>query len=100
MKVEWSALAERRARQAADYIAKDRPLAAAAWLEELLARVAGLDRLARRGRIAPEIGRPAYREIFHAPYRIIYRVERERVLLLTLCHSRRAWDPSELPDGL
>ena len=97
MKVEWSALAERRALQAVDYIAKDRPLAAAAWLDELIARVGGLDRLARRGRVVPEIGHTAYREIFHAPYRIIYRVEPGRILLLTLRHSRRGWDPAELP---
>jgi toxin ParE1/3/4 len=96
--VTWSALAERRALDAVDYIAQDRPQAAAAWLEELIERVGDLDQFARRGRVVREIGLPAYREILHAPYRVIYRVDESRVLILTLRHSRRAWDPSEVAD--
>jgi toxin ParE1/3/4 len=99
VKVTWSALAERRALEAVDYIAQDRPRAAAAWLEELIERVGDLDQFARRGRVVPEIGLSAYREILHAPYRVIYRVDASRVLILTLRHSRRAWDPSEVADG-
>lgn len=99
MKVTWSALAERRALEAVDYIAQDRPQVAAAWLEELIERVGDLDQFSRSGRVVPEIGLPAYREILHAPYRVIYRVDASRVLILTLRHSRRAWDPSEVPDG-
>ena len=99
MKVIWAALAEQRALEAVDYIAKDRPQAAAAWLEELIERVGALDRFARRGRVVREIGLPAYREIFHAPYRVIYRVDASRVVILTLRHWRRAWDPSEVAEG-
>jgi toxin ParE1/3/4 len=99
VKVTWSALAERRALEAVDYIAQDRPRAAAAWLEELIERVGDLDQFARRGRVVPEIGLSAYREILHAPYRVIYRVDASRVLILILRHSRRAWDPSEVADG-
>ena len=83
MRVTWSALAEKRALEAVDYIAQDRPQAAAAWLEELLERVARLDRFARRGRVVPEIGRSTVREIRHAPYRVIYRVDASRVVILT-----------------
>jgi toxin ParE1/3/4 len=66
---------------------------------ELIERVGDLDQFARRGRVVPEIGLSAYREILHAPYRVIYRVDASRVLILTLRHSRRAWDPSEVADG-
>ena len=83
MRVTWSALAEKRALEAVNYIAQDRPQAAAAWLEELLERVARLDRFARRGRVVPEIGRSTVREIWHAPYRVIYRVDASRVVILT-----------------
>ena len=100
MKVTWSALAERRALEAVDYIAQDRPQSAAAWLEELIERVGELDQFARRGRVVREIGLPAYREILHAPYRVIYRVDASRVVILTLRHSRRAWDPSEVGNAL
>ena len=100
MIVAWSALAERRALEAVDHIAQDRPQVAVAKLDELLARVARLDRFARRGRVVPEIGRPAYREIWHAPYRVIYRVDNARIIILTLRHWRRAWDPHEVHDGV
>ena len=84
MKVVWSPLAEQRALEAVDYIALDRRQVAASWLEELLERVGKLDQMARRGRIVREIGRPAFREIFHSPYRVIYRVDASRVVILSV----------------
>ena len=100
MKVVWSPLAELRALEAVEYIAQDRPQAAAAWLEELLDRVSNLDHFPRRGRVVREIGLVAYRELIHDPYRIIYRVDATRVVVLTLRHGRRAWDPAELARGV
>ncbi len=100
MKVVWSPLAELRAQEAVEYIAEDRPLAAAKWLEGLLERVAKLDQFDRRGRVVWEIGNPAYREIFFEPYRIIYRIDQSRVVILTLRHVRRAWDDAELQEGV
>ena len=99
MKVLWSPLAELRALEAVDAIAAARPRAAAAWLDKLLDRVASLSRLAKRGRVVPEIGKTAYREIFQHPYRIIYRVDAAQVVVLTIRHTRRAWDPAEVSHG-
>ncbi len=99
MKVVWSPLAEQRALEAVEYIAQDRPRTAAVWLENLLERVSQLDRFEAQGRVVSEIGIPAYREILHAPYRIIYRVDASRVVILTLRHVRRAWDPAEVDDA-
>ncbi|MBL0173534.1 MAG: type II toxin-antitoxin system RelE/ParE family toxin [Gemmatimonadaceae bacterium] len=100
MKVVWSPLAEQRALEAVDFIAQDRPAAAAAWLEKLLARVKALERFEQQGRVVREIGLPAYREVLHAPYRIIYRVDAARVVILTLRHERRAWDAAEVSGGV
>ena len=99
MKVVWSPLAEQRALEAVDYIARDRSRTAAVWLEKLLERVSQLDQFEQRGRVLREIGIPAYREILHAPYRIIYRVDATRVVILTLRHVQRAWDPAEVDDA-
>lgn len=96
MTVAWSARAKRRALEAAEHIARERPAAAAAWLDQLLERTANLNELASRGRIVPEIANPAYREIRHEPYRVIYRVDAKRVVILTLRHWRRAWDAAEV----
>ncbi|MEO5590496.1 MAG: type II toxin-antitoxin system RelE/ParE family toxin [Gemmatimonadaceae bacterium] len=97
MKVTWSPIAERRAREAVDWIRRDRPKAAAKWLAGLLEAVGKLDRMASRGRIVPEIGRAEYREIFHSPYRIVYTMKNKEVVILTIRHSRRAWDETEVP---
>ena len=99
MKVIWSPLAEQRALEAVDFIARDRPPAAAAWLEELLERVGALDRFAKRGRVVPEIGQTTHRQVFHYPYRIIYRIDASQVVILTIRHGRRAWDPAEVVPG-
>lgn len=96
MKVRWSPLAKTRALEAVEYIAQERPQGAAAWLEELLHRVATLDRFAKRGRVVAEIGHEAYRELLHPPYRVIYRVDPSEVVILTLRHSRREWDDAEM----
>jgi plasmid stabilization system protein ParE len=89
-------LAVQRALEAVDFIAKDRPQAAAACLEELLERVAALDRVAKRGRVVPEIGKTTHRQVFHHPYRILYRIDASQVVILTIRHGRRAWDPDEV----
>ena len=100
MKVIWAPLAETRALEAVDYIARERPEVASDWLDQLLERTAALSQFPRRGRVVPEIDRPPYREIQHAPYRVIYRVDTTQVVILTIRHWRRAWDPSEVPDGV
>lgn len=96
MKVIWSPLAEQRAGEAVDFIARDRPQAAAQWLEKLIASVAGLADFPKRGRPVPEIGKPNYRQIVHYPYRMIYRVDEDRVAVLTVRHGRRDWNPREV----
>lgn len=100
MKVVWSPLAERRALEAFDAIAQDRPQAAAKWLRELIARVGSLDRFAKRGRLVPEIGKPTHRQILHHRYRIVYRVDAKQVVVLTIRHSRRDWDAGEIVPGV
>ena len=37
--------------------------------------------------------------VHHAPYRVIYRVDGKRVVVLTIRHARRAWDTAEIAEG-
>jgi plasmid stabilization system protein ParE len=96
VRVVWSPLAELRAAEVVEWIAQHRPGTAADWLDTLLMRVAALDRFAKRGRIVPEIGKPEYRQLHHHPCRVIYRVDARQVVILTIRHGRRDWDPSEI----
>ena len=96
MKVIWSPRAVARAAEIATYIAADRPDAAAEWVDALFAAVAGLKNHPKRGRRVPEVDRPTIREVLHGRYRVIYRVDPSQIVVLTVRHGRREWDPGEL----
>jgi toxin ParE1/3/4 len=96
VKVIWAPLALDRAAEIARYIAADRPSAAERWIDGLVRLAAGLSRAPRRGRIVPEVARPDLREILYGRYRLIYRLDPKRVVVLTVRHARRAFDVSEL----
>jgi plasmid stabilization system protein ParE len=98
VKVVWSPLAIERAAEAASYIARDRPGAAARWIGELFALVGTLKEHPERGRWLPELDRPDLRELVYGNYRVIYRVEPRRVSVLTVRHGRRLLDSSELAE--
>ena len=96
MRVVWSPRAIARATDIAAYMAADRPEAAAGWVDDLFASVADLKDHPRRGRRVPEIDHPNIREVLHGVYRVIYRVDPTRLVVLTVRHGRRAWDSGEI----
>ena len=78
------------------YIARERPSAARHWLERVLQRVDLLRTFPDGGRMVPEVDRSEIREVIVVPYRVMYRRDPTRVLILTVRHSRRAFDHSEV----
>lgn len=97
MKVLWSPLAIERAYEAAAYIAQDKPEAALAWLDRLFKTTDRLESFPESGRVVPEINLPEYREIIHEnSYRVIYRLEKARVSILTVRNVAQLLDPAEL----
>ena len=73
----------------ADYINRDSAAYAAAVVRELLDAGNSLERLSQRGRIVPETQRTTIRELIVGEYRLIYRVERVRIVIVTIIHGRR-----------
>ena len=71
------------------YIAEDSPQAAVHVLDAALAAAASLATLSARGRIVPELNDPDIREIFVFRYRLMYRVEDERVVVAAFLHGAR-----------
>jgi toxin ParE1/3/4 len=85
LKIVWSPGAIERAHEAAAHIAADKPEAALRWLDGLFEAVGRLETFPQSGRVVPEIGDPEFREvIYRASYRVIYRVENDRVSILTI----------------
>jgi plasmid stabilization system protein ParE len=99
VRILWAPLALDRVEEAADYIACDMPAAAIRWVESLFARVELLAKSPAQGRIVPESRRQDIREIQHQGYRMIFRIDERKVVILTVRHSRREFDYEELNEG-
>jgi plasmid stabilization system protein ParE len=66
----WSEQASHQVDEAVANISMDSPLAARRLLADALDAASSLQTMAERGRIVPEVGSPAIREIFIQRYRL------------------------------
>ena len=89
MKIIWSPLAIDRTREIAEYIAQDNPTVATKWVETLFEKVQLLKSSPKSGRIVPETHREDIRELIYGNYRIIYRVGKNRISMLTVRHGKQ-----------
>jgi addiction module RelE/StbE family toxin len=94
VKVEWLPIAERNRASQLAYIAERNPRAAIAMgdaIEAAVRRLADHPRMGRPGRVK------GTRElvISGTPYGIVYRIERDAVVILRLLHGAQRW-PSEM----
>ncbi|MBK6734329.1 MAG: type II toxin-antitoxin system RelE/ParE family toxin [bacterium] len=90
--VHWAAVAENDLLGIILYVADDSPGTALKVLTRIRNRTARLKQSPLQGRIVPELlrqGISQYREVVVAPWRVIYRVEGRRVLVLSVIDSRR-----------
>ena len=78
-------------KEAVVFIAPHNPERARTFGHELIDRALTLATFPERGRVVPEIGEPAVREIIHGPYRIIYEIfpEQSVVYVLRFWHGAR-----------
>lgn len=96
MKVVWTATAVARLEAIQDYIATDDPDAALRFIDELLEVGETLSDSPRRGRAVPELPASGLREVVHRRYRIIYRVAKARIEILTVFEGHRRLREHEL----
>ncbi len=70
------------------------------FMAQVLEKAQRLERFPRLGRIVPEIGDDAIRELIYRSYRIIYFVDGtdEEVEVLTVMHSSRQFGSLDLDD--
>ena len=85
--VVWSQSAQRALGEVIEYIAKDSLSAAGHVLEAALDVAASLATLSERGRVVPELDDPIIREVFVFRYRLMYRVEEARVVVVAFVHG-------------
>jgi plasmid stabilization system protein ParE len=90
--VSWTRTAYGDLEALIEYMAVDSPAAASRALDRIERKAMTLAAHATRGRIVPElreIGVLHYRELVERPWRLVYRVEADRVLVLAVLDSRR-----------
>ena len=91
-RVVWSEGATVELDAAMAYIAADSPPSAARLLERILGSAASLADLSERGRMVPERQDPTIRELLVEPFRLLYKVGAEDVIVLGLIHQRQDYD--------
>jgi len=89
MRIIWSPLAVDRLSEIAEYIAMDNPAAAEKWVNMVFKKVEELQNFPESGRIVPETKNKSIRELIYGNYRIIYRVEKGAISVLTIRHGKQ-----------
>ena len=89
MRVEFSAEAQADLEEIGAYIAQDSAAAAEEWIDRLVDRALAAGHVPLAGRVVPELGDSAIREVRLRAYRIIYRVETRRMVVLTIIEGHR-----------
>jgi plasmid stabilization system protein ParE len=97
-RVEITAAAERDIQLNHDYIAGDKPRAAANWVGQIKRQIRSLASMPMRCEIIPEAEDVGieYRHIIFGQYRTIFRIMEKRVIILRVIHGARLFDLSFL----
>ena len=89
MRISWTEPALQDAEEIRAFIGKDSDIYAVRVLEQIFETVENLNEHPRLGRVVPEFGNEAIREIFVFNYRIIYNIQNDIITVLTIVHSAR-----------
>ena len=71
------------------YIELDVPEVGERLLQEVIAAVERLADYPESGRVVPEFGIARLREVIHPPFRIVYRLDKDRVRIVRVWRSER-----------
>jgi plasmid stabilization system protein ParE len=89
----WSPEAVEDIESIAAYIERDSKYYACTVVSRIVVVAESIPAHPRSGRIVPEINDPDFRERFVHKYRIIYRIESERILIAAVIHGNRQLEP-------
>lgn len=85
----WTRRAIEDVQSIRQFIAQDSLHYAELVTQRLITSVEHLPALPQSGRIVPEINDPTVREVIHGSYRIVYRLIREEIHIVTVHHAAR-----------
>ncbi len=91
LEVRWASNAENDLIAITAYIASTDPAAALNIFHRIRDRARGLGIQPSRGRLVPELRDAGvqYRELIERPWRVVYRIEPERIFIVAVLDARR-----------
>lgn len=85
----WTRRAIEDVQSIRQFIAQDSPHYAELVIQRLIVSVERLPSLPQSGRVVPETDDPTVREVIQGSYRIVYRLIREEIHIVTVHHAAR-----------
>lgn len=92
IEVEWSPEASEDLKSIAEYIERDSEFYARAVVSKIITEARNIRDFPLIGRIVPETGDERIREYFIYSYRLVYRIEEKRLLIVAIIHGRRLFN--------
>jgi len=94
----WSQRARRDLLEIGDFIAHDKPGAAARLVSRITDMIERVVHFPAAGRVVPEVGRDDIREVILDKYRIVYRLRDNEITVLTVFRSHRLFVEPDFDD--
>lgn len=87
--VIWTVTAYKDLQNIVEYISQDSIYYAMAFYDDVMDTAQTLNEFPQRGRVVPEMDDPEMREIFIHKHRLIYRIQKDRIIIQTIIHGAR-----------
>lgn len=87
--IRWSPRAVSNFEDICDYIARDSEYYAALFAKRINSIIKAMPQFPKAGRVVPEYKDENLREKIYESYRIIYRLKREFIEIVTICHGAK-----------
>ena len=85
--IHWSITANKSLEEIAEYIARDSPFYAVNFVERILQYTEKLVEFPKLGRVVPEFKNEYIRELVFHNYRIVYKVTKDSIFIVSVCHG-------------
>jgi plasmid stabilization system protein ParE len=87
--VRWAGRAKTDLRAAVEYIKKENPASAGAFLARALETARSLAEHSERGRVVVELDDPEVRQLLVGRYRLLYEIQGDTIWVMRIVHGSR-----------
>lgn len=87
--IKWSPRSASNLEEICDYIAKDSEYYARLFAKRIIAVIKDIPKFPKAGRVVPEYKDENLREKIYQNYRIVYRLKKDIVEIVAICHGAR-----------